>query len=129
MSIETALRARIKAAAGVSAITTNVEWVKRPQGSAYPAVVLQVITDPRPQHMKGFQELRATRVQIDVFATTAPVKAALREAVIAAIAPSGTFSGLRFERAFIEDIRDLSEGTDTTFIHRDSIDAMFWTAT
>ena len=47
----------------------RIEWGRRIE--AIPAVTLQVVSDPRPQHMKGFQTVRSTDVQIDVRSATA----------------------------------------------------------
>ncbi len=125
MSFETALRARIKSA-DVIATGAPVEWVKRPQASAYPAVVMQVVSDPRDQTMTGYQVKRRTRVQIDVFALDAATKVSLREAVIAAVSPRTVVEGVAFERVRDVTVRDLSTQGETQFIHRDSIDAVFW---
>ncbi|MBM6691409.1 hypothetical protein H9X75_10260, partial [Fusobacterium mortiferum] len=66
------------------------------------------------------------RVQIDVFALDAVAKVAARDAVIAALEPRASAGGIRFERIRDVSVRDLSEQGDTQFIHRDSIDAVFW---
>lgn len=127
MSFETALRTRLKDASPVAAIVAaRIDWTVRPERSAYPAVVLQLVADGRPQHMKGLQTYRPTRVQIDCFAESAAQKTALREAVIAAILPEAEVSGTSFRRATINTVRDLSANSETGFVHRDSIDALFW---
>lgn len=127
MAFEPALRTRLKDDTAVAAIVgTRIDWTVRPQGSALPAVVLQIIADGRPQHMQGFQRFRETRVQIDCFATTRAAASALSAAVIAAITPAAEVSGTAFRRAFIDTVRDLGANTDTGFVHRDSIDALIW---
>jgi hypothetical protein len=125
MSFEIALRTRAKSPA-VMAIAKSVEWVKRPQGGAYPAIVLQVVSAPMAQTMKAFQAKQYARVQIDVFALDAAAKAAARDAVIAALERREAVGGIAFERIRDVSVRDLSEQGDTQFIHRDSIDAVFW---
>jgi hypothetical protein len=127
MSMETALRTRLKNAAGVSTIVgTRIDWTERPQRSAYPAVVLTLVSDVRSQHMAGFDTFRPTRVQIDCFATTAAQKVSLREAVIAAIVPAATQSGVEFLRAQDISVTDRSKNTETGFVHQDLIDLTIW---
>lgn len=125
--MQTALRARLLAAAPVTALVgTRVDWVDRPQGAALPAVTLQIISDLRPQHLKGFQPLRDTRVQVDVWAASYAQKAQLVEAVIAAAVPESTTGGIVFNRAVVDGLRDLGEQNETQFIHRTSIDLIVW---
>ncbi len=127
MSFETALRSRLKAAGAVTAIVgQRIDWTERPQRSAYPAVVLQIVSDDRSQHMKGFNGFRPTRVQIDCFALKADTKVTLREAVIAAVVPAASVSPATFLRAFVNNVIDRSENTETGFVHRDLIDLTFW---
>lgn len=125
--MEVDLRAHLLADGAVAALVgVRVDWSTRPQADDYPAVVLQVVADPRDQHMKAFQELRGTRVQIDCLSRSAPQKVALREAVIAAIAGPFTQGGTAFGRVAGLAVRDLGEDGDDGFIHRDSIDATIW---
>lgn len=127
MDMEAALRARLLAAAPVTAlIGQRVYWVDRPQSTALPAIVLQVISDPRPQHLKGFQELRETRVQMDIFDTSYAQVRAVTEAALAAIVPENTSNGIIFNRALVDASRDLGERTETAFIHRTQIDLLVW---
>lgn len=134
MTMQEALRLRITGANTPAG--ARVYWVDRPQTSALPAVTLQIISDLRPQHLKGFNELRDTRVQIDCWAkTTDNVSAgylaatALKEAVLAAVVPENTSNGIRFDRAIIDGERDLGERVETQFIHRASLDLIIWWAT
>lgn len=126
--METALRSRLLDDADVTAIVTErVHWSVRPQDDELPSLVLQVISDPRPQTYKGAVGMRQTRVQLDCYAADRAGAVALREAVIAAITPAGTFFGTKFQRAFIDTVRDLGAHSDTAdFVHRDSIDALIW---
>lgn len=127
MSLETALRARLKADVSVKAIvSTRIDWDVRPERSAYPAVVLQIVSDPRLQHMKGLMGSRPTRVQIDCFGRTPAEKVELREAVIAAAMPAATEAGVTFQRAFVNDVISRSKNTETGFVHHDLIDMTFW---
>lgn len=125
MDMQGALRARITGASTTAG--TRVYWVDRPQAAALPAVTLQIISDFREQHLKGFQSIRETRVQIDCWAASYAAVAALKEAVLAAVVPENTANGIRFHRAIIDGERDLGERTETQFIHRASVDLMvFW---
>lgn len=127
MTMETALRSRLQAASAVTNIVgASIFWTERPQRSAYPAVVLQTISDERPQHMKGLNDFRPTRVQIDCFALKRDTVVTLREAVIAAVLPEATASSVSFRRAFVNDVSDRSRNTETGFVHRDLVDITFW---
>lgn len=127
MDMQGALRARITGASTTAG--TRVYWVDRPQAAALPAVTLQIISDLRPQHLKGFRSIRDTRVQIDCWAATYAAVTALKEAVLAAVVPENTANGIRFDRAIIDGERDLGERTETQFIHRASVDLVVWWAT
>lgn len=119
MSFETALRARLKANADLAG--ASVEWAQR---LGYPSIRLTLVSLPLARHMTGFGPHQRARVQIDVFALSAPVKVALREAVLATIAPAVSLGGIRFGRAQEVSVADQSEETDTEFVHRDAIEAV-----
>ena len=118
------MRARITGAA--TSAGTRVYWVDRPQAAALPAVTLQIVSDPRPQHLKGFDSKFGTLVQIDCWGDSYGAVAALKEAVLAAVVPENTSNGIVFDRAMIETTRDLGERTETKFVHRASIDVTVW---
>lgn len=126
MDMQGALRARITGASTTAG--NRVYWVDRPQASLLPAVTLQIISDFRPQHLKGFDQTRDTRVQIDCWAATYAAAIALKEAVLAAVVPINTSNGIRFDRAIIDGERDLGERIETQFIHRASVDLVVWWA-
>lgn len=126
MDMPGALRARITGANTSAA--SRVYWVERPQAAALPAVTLQIISDQRPQHMKGFDSLRGTLVQVDCWGDDYGAVTALKEAVLAAIVPENTLNGIRFDRAIIDSERDLGEQGTTKFIHRASFDLIVWWA-
>lgn len=127
MDMQGALRARVTGASTTAG--QRVYWVDRPQAASLPAVTLQIISDFRPQHLKGFNPLRDTRVQIDCWAATYAQVTALKEAVLAAVVPENTSNGIRFDRAIIDGERDLGERTETQFIHRASVDLVVWWTT
>ena len=128
MDMRQALRKRQIDDPSVAALVgTRVTWMTRPQASALPAVTMQTINDERPQHLKGFDDARGTRVQIDCWGDSYGQTVALAEAVIAATVSPGTIEGIRFGRATIEGQRDLSEdkpGGGT--LYRQSLDIRFW---
>lgn len=67
----TALRARLVADTAVSAIvSTRIYWGVVPQGAALPYVRMHVISDPRPEHLKGYESARRTRVRASCFAAS-----------------------------------------------------------
>jgi len=107
----------------------RVYWVDRPQTAALPAVTLQTVSDARPQHLKGFNELRPTRVQIDTWGDTYAAAKTLMEQVIAAAVPENTSNGIRFDRAIVDNVQDLGERVADKFIHRQSADLIFHWAT
>jgi hypothetical protein len=125
MDMQGALRARLLAAATVTArVAQRVYWVDRPQATALPAITLQIIDEPRDQHMAGFQDLRQALVQVDAWAATYAEAAALKEAVITALVPAHSGDGVDFRRAFVRT-RDLFERTETQAFHRASMDFTF----
>lgn len=127
MDMQGALRARITGASTTAG--TRVYWVDRPQTAALPAVTLQTISDPRPQHLKGFDPLRETRVQVDCWADTYAVAKTLMEAVLVAVVPENTANGIRFDRALVDSTNDGGERAGDKFVHRQSADLIFWWAT
>lgn len=127
MTMETALRSRLLDDGPLSSLVgSNIDWTVRPERSTYPAVVLQVIGDDRSQHMRGFNGFRQTNVQIDCFAIDRSSVVDIRDAVIAAVVPSGEKDGVTFLRSFIRNVIDLGANSETGFVHRDSIDFTIW---
>ena len=118
------VRSRLISAA--TAAGSRVSWVDRPQLSALPAVTLTTVSDGRPQHLKGLDGARGTRVQIDCWAATYSVALTLARACIAALQPPATVSGKKFGQATIEGQRDLGEDVTGTFVHRQTIDLTIW---
>lgn len=124
MSMSAALRDRLKAA-GVA--KGSVYRDERTQGSTLPAVVLLVVSDPRPSTHDGRQALRETRVQVDCMAASRGEADEIAEAVIATAEQPGIVSGVRFSRAFVDSSRTRSDkpaSGGTTFIT--SLDLMVW---
>jgi hypothetical protein len=119
------LRSRLKDNLTVASLAGGrVDWNVRPQAKGFPAITLQIVSDPRPQHLGGNQAARGTLVQADVWSTSYPDAATLREVVIAELVPAETLDGVIFQRSFVEMIRETVERTDEGVIHRVSIDLM-----
>src|SRR3546814_18372539 len=67
--LATAFRDRLVANGAVNAVvSTRIYWGVVPQGAALPYVRLHIISDPRPEHLKGYQGSRRTRIQVSIFA-------------------------------------------------------------
>src|SRR3546814_456527 len=57
--LATAFRDRLVANGAVNAVvSTRIYWGVVPQGAALPYVRLHIISDPRPEHLKGYQGSR-----------------------------------------------------------------------
>lgn len=97
MAMEEDLRARA-IAAGVA----EFHWDEAPQGTALPYAVALTVSDPRPQHLRGYTGMRVTRVQIDCFAKTAKDSRDLAEVLIAGLSDPGTVGDTRFGRCRAE---------------------------
>jgi hypothetical protein len=122
MDMEGALRARLLAASPVTSnVGQRVYWEDRPQQSALPAITLSLPVDGRDQHMGGFQSVRDVQLQVDVWARSYAEKKAIKEAVIAALAPAQSGNGIRFQAATGIDITPLNERVETQMIFRDAI--------
>lgn len=120
-----ALHARLTADPQVAAsVSMRVYWVNRPQNSDLPAIRLQTISDPRPEHLNGYDGARVVRVQADCFATTYGGARQLAEKVIAAVSAPATAGGIVFGHTKAEGPRDLGEDTASGFVHRASVDLL-----
>jgi len=122
VDFEGALRARLTSATTVTnLVAQRIYWEERPQNSALPAITLLMASDPRAQHMDGFQSVKDAEVQIDVWATSFASKKAIKEAVIAALAPPETSNGIRFQGATNVIATPRNERVETQLIYRDLI--------
>lgn len=118
----TALRTRLVDAS--TSADTRIYPVIVPQNAVKPYIRYQTISDPRPEHLGGYDGARQVRVQVDCFAATYAAGRALAEAVIAALAAPATVGGVQFGRIKAEGPRDLGEDTATGFTHRASLDLL-----
>jgi len=132
MSFEVALSARILADVPLAdELDERVDWMRRP-GSVLPAFTLQTVSDPRPQHLKGFHPTRPTSVQLDVWAADLATAIRLRERAIVVLVAPARVEGVQFQRAMITNVRPGFEseeaGTDQQprgELYRESIDFTF----
>ncbi len=123
MDFQTGVRARLIADATLAGlVSTRIDWGQRPQNAAFPSIVLQTISDPRPVHLKDYENARSTLVQMDVYATTYAAALSIARAAIAVLKVPATLSGKVFGPAFVDSQRDTVEPSGTTNIHRQSID-------
>ena len=127
MDFQSAVRARLLANGLVTgAVGTRIDWGQRPQGAAYPAIVLQTISDPRPAHLKDYEATRSTLIQLDVYALTYSSAISIARAAIAVLKVPTTISGKVFGPAFVDGQRDSVEPSGTTNIYRHSVDFSIW---
>lgn len=127
MHFKGALLARALADTAVGEMVgTRGYWKQRVQGEPVPAIVFNIVSDPRPQHLKGFNDLRETIVQADCLDLTDIGATNLSEALVAALVPAVTSDGIIFNRAMVVDVRDGGDQSGDTFIHRTSVDFSIW---
>lgn len=129
--LEDAIELRVREVALVAQeVGSAVAWGRRLPG--LPSISLQIVSDPRPQHLKGFQSSRPTLAQVDVLAKTPEQARALREALINALVVSASIGTVRFQRAEVTNVRAGAaeqQGGDMRLrpeIFRESIDIRFW---
>ncbi|QIG80108.1 hypothetical protein [Stakelama tenebrarum] len=100
MSFETAVSARFLADADMTAaIGGRVNWQVRAQGNPLPDITLDIVSDARPQHFKGFERVRPTRVQVTVRAADPASAVRLRDLAIEILVPPAIADGVKFQRA------------------------------
>lgn len=127
MSWEAAAAGRLLDAPAVATIVgQRVDWTRRPQGAPLPAIVLELISDPRPQTHDGADSIRWSRVRAKCLAETRAGAISLREAVIAALVPAGAFGGVWFDNSYVDQVRDLGGDTETGFVECDAVDFILW---
>lgn len=110
------LRARA-IAAGVA----EFHWDEVPEKTALPYALANVISDPRPAHLKGFVGMRRTRVQVDCFGKTGKDAVLMAEALIAALSPPGTVGTTKFGHSAAEGPSDLTDDVAGKTVHRKMI--------
>lgn len=128
--MEEDLRTRLLTDSGIKGVVkpASIAWGDRPQASALPGITLDYIDDARPQHMGGFQELRGTQVQIDVWSKDKLAARDIREIVIAAVVPAAVVGATRFGRSFVDRVASTWERIDTGIVYRERMDFTVWHA-
>ena len=127
MDFEQGVRARLLANATVAAgVSTRIFWGERLQGTSFPAILLDVVSDPNPMHLKGYQETRSTLVQLDVYATTYAAALSIARAAIEVLKVPATINGKVFGHAEVLNRRPGKEISGTANIHRQSVDFSIW---
>jgi hypothetical protein len=123
--MEAALIAKLLATAGITAlVSTRINWSRRPQGAALPAIVLHRIDGTPDVHHAGASGLVVSRVQVDCWgASYGSAKAVARAVETAITAQTFTQGATRFDVILIDSERD--DSTDeTTPLFRTSLDLM-----
>jgi hypothetical protein len=127
MDMQQAMRKRLLDIPAISNVVGNrVDWMKRPQGSALPAIVLQVVNDTRRFHLKDYMGLRSTQVQVDVYGLAYGPTLALSRLVIEALKAPAVISGKVFSPTFVDSQRETTEVIGTAEVHRQSLDLNVW---
>lgn len=117
--MDEALWTALTADEAVSAIVgASVYWSEYPQGTAIPAIVLNVVSGADQPTLRGTDQVWTYRVQIDCYAANRPQVRQLSRAVIRCL--NGYRDG-GILGAFIISQRDMSAEVDTT-AHRYSMD-------
>lgn len=100
-------------------------WGERPQGDSLPGGVMTMVSDDRPQHLKGFN-LSPGRVQIDTYGAKSKDAWDLAEQAIDTLVPGGAFNGHNFARADVAlGPRDMNERVGNETVFRVSMDLVF----
>lgn len=127
MSWEAAVVARLLESPAIAQmIADRVEWDDLAPDSALPAVMLQTISDPRPQNHDGFDPFRGTRVQVNCLARTKTEANALLELAIPVLVAPAFSGGVTFLQSFVDGGRSDAERTSTGRICRAQADLIIW---
>ena len=123
--MEAALIAKLLATAGVTTLVgQRINWSRRAQGAALPAIVLHRVSGLPDVHHAGASGLVVSRVQVDCWAASYGAAKGVARAVETAItAQTFTQGAVRFDVILIDSERD--DSTDeTTPLFRTSLDLM-----
>lgn len=126
MSFRAALRARLTDWPDLADTAAPIRWSLSGQKDSGPRIVLSVVSQVRPQHLRGLEGHRYTRVQADCFAPTSEAAEVLAEAVIAAVAQPGHFDGVKMVLAEVSGPIDLTEKNADGITHRQTADMAIW---
>ena len=126
MDLASALLKRLDDDATVTGLVgSRKHWVTRKQGDPLPAIVMQVISEDRPQHLDGFDDMRTARVQVGARALKYGQARQVLEAAIAALVQPAIVEDVHFWRASAEGPRDTAEEiAGVGMVHRPIADLM-----
>jgi len=133
MSVQSAIRTKLLASAGVTSLVgTRITLKTAPTNYGYPRITLNLINTNTDHHLGGASGLANSRVQVDCWSKTSTQATALGAAVRSALDTySGTSDGLVIDSCIIEDESDEYEApTDGSQrgTHRTRIDFSVWHA-
>ncbi len=127
MTISAVLRDALKAAPTVSEpVGGRIYRDERPQDDPLPAIVILLVSDPRPRTFSGPQSVRRARLQIDCLARSRGVADELAEAVINAVDGHALAALPTVESARVVDTRNDSSRDSPATTFRTAIDVMVW---
>lgn len=127
MSWEEDLAARLLGAPAVAALVGDgVEWDDFAPDSPLPGIMLQIITDARPQNHDGFDPFWPSRVQLNSLGRTKAEAIAVRDAAIPALVPFAVQGGTTFLRSFVDGGGSDAERTPAGRICRERTDLIIW---
>jgi hypothetical protein len=125
MDLPTALLQRLEGASAVIAIVAGrIHWTVRPQGEAFPALVLQIASGDLDDDTvdSGETEILTCRVQADAMSRSHLEAWGLAQAVKAALRPAASVGDMVFWEADAIGPRNLGEPDEKGFVHRVSMD-------
>lgn len=130
MDIEDAIRLRLLEDAPLASRlpvyldSQTIFWGVRPQNSDLPALVLNTISRPVAEHLKGPQSLQFMRTQLDCYASDVATAQQLADLAVAALMPRAVAHGFYFRPTSILNRRDIQESTSADPIFRTWLDLM-----
>jgi hypothetical protein len=129
MMLGPAIIARLEADPNVVGfVGTRVYWMVRPQGRTndLPALVLQIVDEDRPQHLKGFEDMLTAHLQVACLALKYSTSRKLAEAVVDCLVPVADVvapdGDVLFWRAAVDGPRDIGTQEETRFVERAVLD-------
>jgi hypothetical protein len=100
---------------------------RRPQDAALPAVVLQLIDDPRSSFMAGENALRSSLVQADIWAVSRGDADAICDALLVARPLRAVRGVTDFRRIYVDAVRNDSEvPAGQAPVFRTTLDLAVW---
>lgn len=124
--MEAALIAKLLANSALTAlVSTRINWSRRPQGEALPAVVLHRIDGQPDYHHAGPSGLVVSRVQVDAWASSYGSAKSVARAVEAAVTGFAFTQGaIRFDVILVASERDSTDEIAPNTYFRTSLDLM-----